>query len=177
MWDKHIRSDLIFQNGLLFCKPCLAFFNPRDIHSNHPKEQVFQVLKYCKDHDITSNITLDEVLWKESQLMEKIFNRVCHLPSFNTFHKRNIQEEQGVYSQHELKWYKEQVLVVEKEFEEIKKENSNLQQENKILKEQLDIMTDKYFKWKAIRDEERMKIEVIISNLSQIYSTSRDSVI
>ena len=43
--------------------------------------------------------------------------------------------------------------------------------------EQLDILTEKYFKGKAIRDEERMKIEILITNLSQVYSRSRDSVI
>jgi hypothetical protein len=176
VWDEHIRPDLIFGKGLHFCKPCLAFF-PRDSQHNHPKEQVFLVQKYCIDNCITSNVTFDEVLWKESQLMDKVFNSVCHLPSFTPIHKRNIQQEHGGYSPHELKWYKERVLTVEKEFEEVEKENSNLQQENKILKEQLDLISEKYFKWKTMRDEERMKIEIIMSNLSQVYSSSRDSVI
>ena len=64
---------------------------------------------------------------------------------------------------------------MEKELDEERKENSILQQENKVLKEQLDILTEKYFKGKAIRDEERMKIEVLISHISQVYSRSRDS--
>ena len=169
VWDEYIRPDLIFGNGLLFCKPCLSFFNPRDSQSNHPKEHVFLVQKYCIDNCITSNASFDEVLWKESQEMNK-FNRISHLPSFNPIHKRNIQEEQGVYSQVELKWYKERVFTVEKALDEVKKENL-------ILKEQLDLISEKYFKWKTMRDEERMKIEIIMSNLSQVYSSSRDSVI
>jgi hypothetical protein len=177
VWDEHIRPDLIFGKGLQFCKPCLSFFNPKDSQSNHPKEHVFLVQTYCIDNCITSNVTFDEILWKESQLMDKVFNKVCHLPSFNPIHKRNIQEEHGGYIPHELKWYKERVLTIEKELDQVKKEKSNLQQENMILKEQLDLISEKYFKWKTIRDDERMKIEMIISNLSQIYSNSRDSVI
>ena len=33
MWEKHIRPDLIFENGLLFFKTCLAFFTTRESHS------------------------------------------------------------------------------------------------------------------------------------------------
>lgn len=145
MWEKHIRPDLIFENGLLFCKSCLAFFNPRDNDCNHPREQVIQAQKFCKDHGITSDITLDEVLWKETQLKNKSINK-AYLPSFNPIHKRSIQEEQGSHSQLELKWYKERVLAVEKELEQVKKEDFKLQQENRILKEQLDLLTEKYFR-------------------------------
>lgn len=172
MWEKHIRPDLIFENGLLFCKSCLAFFNPRDSHSNHPREQVFQAQKFCKDHGITSNITLDEVLWKEAKLMDKTISNRVYLPSYNPIHIRSFQEEQGSYSQVECNWYKQRILVVEKESEEVKKDNSILQQENKVLKQQLDTITEKYYKEKATRDEERMKVEILISNLSQVYSRS-----
>lgn len=98
-----------------------------------------------------------------------ISNRVYH-PSYNPIHIRCIQGEQGSYSKLESQWYNERVLVVERELEEVKKDNSILQQENKVLKEQLDIITEKYFKEKATRDEERMKIEILISNLSQVSS-------
>ena len=62
MWDEHIRSDLIFKNGLFFCKTCLSFFNPSDRPSDHPREHVLKLQKYCGDHGITSSNIFEEVL-------------------------------------------------------------------------------------------------------------------
>jgi hypothetical protein len=177
MWNTHVRSDLILNKKLLLCKMCISFFYQSDSQADHPREHVLLVQKYCLDNGITSSIILEEVLLREAKLNSRLNGKVPLLPSFNPIHKKDLKEEQGSYSELELKWYKESVLTGEKELEEVKKENSKLQQENKVLMEQLDILTEKYFKGKAIRDEERMKIEILITNLSQVYSRSRDSVI
>ena len=172
LWDLHIRTNLVYSKNLVYCRPCFAFFYLQDSQADHPKEQAIVVQKYCTDNLITSGTILDQALWKDARLMYKLGQKVYH-PTFNPSHRKPNLEGSINSSQVELRWHQSRVLAIEKELSEVINHKKVLEQENCLLKEMMDALLQRSMKEQSMRQEERMKVEILIAGLSTVYSKDK----
>lgn len=124
LWDRDVRTELIYNRGLSMCRGCLGFFLEADKCSTHPAHQTFSVMKLFKENNVTTACTFFKWLWTEAMNLVQCQGRVV-LPRMSTVHIEPTPSDVAIPDT--SRWYQTRIHLLEQELATSLDEKKSLQ--------------------------------------------------
>lgn len=165
VWDKQVRTALIYGKEIFACKTCLAFFNRDDGQHDHPSDQVYLLTKLCVLKNITSETSFFQALWSEAVALLPRFGKILY-PRFATQHLQPPPLKQDASAEGSLPWLQARVLILEQSLQtatqtikELHRENRERRIENDELLSQVLHMksTAETIQWKSLQHLQQLQ--------------------
>lgn len=175
LWEKEVRTSLIFNRKLLICKPpCFSFYYTIDKH-DHPTQDSMCALTLLKMQGVTDSTKFKQVLWKEAEAYRKQ-GHFSKLPTLSQKHFDTHENQPQNYAEEELRWAYQRIKELEDRLADQEKKTEDLTHGVHFLSQENQELMREVAKLKYKVSEDRRNIErmakqilstIIEPNLSQ----------
>ena len=157
VWESDIRSDLIYQKGLLICQSCLGLFYPEDKTSTHPPEMTIPISRVCAEHNITTWEAFYNSIFAAAQLQSTNFGRLL-VPRMSPQH---IEPPKSSTTSSDQKgsWTKSRVNLLEQQVHKLECDKQKLETEKKTLESHLNTLIERLLEEKSKLSRIRLHAE------------------
>lgn len=166
LWDEQIRSDLIYEKGLMICKMCLGLFYLEDKSANHPTELTVPISKACTDSGITSADGFFNCIYSESINALLQFGKYI-MPRMSPVH---IEPPKPATTSTNAQgnWNKSRIAILEQEVQNLRGATLKLEAEKLTLQNDLKAAIERLLTEKTTLTRIKLKAETHLIALDDL---------
>ena len=147
VWDTQVRTALIFNKELFFCRGCLAFFSRDDGPHDHPSDQLYLVTQLCVYKNISSEQSFFFALWSEAVALLPTYGKIL-MPRFSNQHLQPPAVKPDIKADNTAPWLHARIHLLEQEVHNLTQQIRQLSADNIKSKNQNDQLLEQLLRIK-----------------------------